>query len=311
MDKNTLINKFIKDLRAHKSIAELNAETAYLALLQNKEFSNADKTYRAAVLDLSKAKYTKVNLDVANDNYKTASNNRLQVIEKLGCSVDALTPKYSCMHCKDTGYINGKLCKCIEKRYKQYLQGTASPLMKFKFEDCNVEKINNSKQRNSIASLYRKMKEFCEKFPNTKFSNIVLMGPTGTGKTCVLSAIGNELITKGYSVKFISAFDFNNLMLKYHTAPLDERSLYLDEVIEPDFLIIDDLGTENILKNVTCEYLLNMLSTRISNNKHTAFSTNLSVENICDKYGERFYSRLFNKTYTLAKVINGDDLRIN
>ena len=88
------------------------------------------------------------------------------------------------------------------------------------------------------------------------------MGPTGTGKTCVLSAIGNELITKGYSVKFISAFDFNNLMLKYHTAPLDERSLYLDEVIEPDFLIIDDLGTENILKNVTCEYLLNMLSTR-------------------------------------------------
>ena len=100
-------------------------------------------------------------------------------------------------------------------------------------------------------------------------------------------------------------------MLKYHTAPLDERSVYLDEVTEPDFLIIDDLGTENILKNVTCEYLLNMLSTRISNNRHTAFSTNLSVENICDKYGERFYSRLFNKTYTIAKIINGDDLRIN
>ena len=311
MNKSTLISRFVKDLTTHKSTAELNAETVYLTLLQNKEFAEADKAYRAALLDLSKAKYTKVNLDAANTAYKAANDNRIKVIEKLGYSPDALTPKYSCSYCKDTGYVNGKLCKCIEKRYKQYLQGTTSPLMKFKFEDCNTDKISNAKQRNSIASLYQKMKEFCDKFPKTKFLNIVLMGPTGTGKTCVLSAIGNELLTKGYSVKFMSAFDFNNLMLKYHTAPLDERSVYLDEVTEPDFLIIDDLGTENILKNVTCEYLLNMLSTRISNNRHTAFSTNLSVENICDKYGERFYSRLFNKTYTIAKIINGDDLRIN
>ena len=59
----------------------------------------------------------------------------------------------------------------------------------------------------------------------------------------------------------------NNLFLSYHTSFGAEKSSYLDTVLDPDVLVIDDLGTEPILKNVTLEYLYLILSERSENTK--------------------------------------------
>ena len=75
-------------------------------------------------------------------------------------------------------------------------------------------------------------------------------------------------------------------------------------------LVIDDLGVEPILNNVTTENLLTILNERKNSGLHTIISTNLDTEGIRLKYGERVWSRLFDRDDTLARAIEGDDLRI-
>ena len=309
MSKSDIIKKIIKDINGNRLSAESRAYDVYLRALMDSAFLNADLEYRSAVIELSKAEFLKQNVKEAVARLNTAALKRDNALAALNLSKDDISPSYSCRLCKDTGHVDGKLCPCVQKRYLASLKDGFNPLMRFTFSDCDISKINDEKQREAISALYEKMKLFCEKFPNTKFQNIVLMGPTGSGKTSILSAIGNELVQKGFSVQFLSAFEFNNTMLKYHTAPIDDRGVYMDVVLEPDFLILDDLGTETVLKNVTCEYLLNVICVRIEKGKHTAISSNLSPQGICERYGERLYSKLFNKRFTLPKILKGNDLR--
>ena len=65
-----------------------------------------------------------------------------------------------------------------------------------------------------------------------------------------------------------------------HLSSFSERIDYLSALIDCDFLVIDDLGTENIYTNVTIECLLALVSERLAKKKHTircAFSL-LSAE---------------------------------
>lgn len=70
--------------------------------------------------------------------------------------------------------------------------------------------------------------------------NIVALGPSGTGKTHLLTALCIEAITKGYTVKFRRASDVVNQM----TEAADEKSLskYIKSINACDILFIDELG---------------------------------------------------------------------
>ena len=83
----------------------------------------------------------------------------------------------------------------------------------------------------------------------------------------------------------------------------------LDSLLDPDLLIIDDLGTEPVLRNVTKEYLLAVIQERMLKHKATLISTNLSPEQIFDRYGERLFSRITHKGKSLLINIEGNDLR--
>ena len=76
-------------------------------------------------------------------------------------------------------------------------------------------------------------------------------------------------------------------------------------------LIVDDLGTEPIFKNVTKEYLYLLLSERSRLNKLTVISTNLGPQELMNRYNERIFSRLFNKRESLNYQINGKDIRLS
>lgn len=88
------------------------------------------------------------------------------------------------------------------------------------------------------------------------------MGGTGVGKSYLMYAVANEFMKNGFSVLYVSAIKLNSLMLSYHTSFVSERDVYLADVIDCDLLIIDDLGSEQKIKNVTDEYLLKILDER-------------------------------------------------
>ena len=113
----------------------------------------------------------------------------------------------------------------------------------------------------------------------------------------------------GYNPIFITAQNLNNVFLKYHTAPIDEKSLYSSLLCDCDLLVIDDLGCEPPFKNVTNEYLLMVLCERTAKSLPTIITTNLSQNQLLDRYGDRVLSRLNDKRRGSFIEIKGEDLR--
>ena len=86
----------------------------------------------------------------------------------------------------------------------------------------------------------------------------------------------------------------------------------------PDLLIIDDLGTEPMIHNITIETLLSILCQRQDMNKATVVSTNLDVlsngsmpnDTIWSVYGERFASRLMAPKTVKIQAIHTENVRL-
>lgn len=276
---------------------------------QNAQFVKVESAYNEASLAYAKAKATKKDVEACEKAYNEAKTQYMSYI--CDNNID-LSMHYDCPVCKDSGFDkDGKMCACAKRLFNDLLQkqNFAKKLPSFSFDDNNIKNIDCSQQK-ALTTLYDKMYEFCQKFTDSKIKFILLTGASGIGKTYLSIAMANELYKKNFSVNFLTAFEFNNLMLKYHTTPIATRSQYMDSVLNCDFLIIDDLGSEPILKSVTKEYLYNVVETRVNDGKRTMITTNLSIEELMLRYGEKTVSRMSNKSYSIVKELIGDNLRI-
>lgn len=313
MNKDLLKN-ILNEYKTKRIENSLAAEQRYLLACNNVEFKKADTEIKKLNFEIAKNEVFNIDTTEQVKRLNELKKVRKNALKSLNMTENDLLPKYSCNTCKDTGYDeSGKLCKCVKQKLIDHLrkQCGMSGALNFRFGDNNFKIFAGTKQEKSMTSLYKTMQIFCEKFPNTKHTNVLLCGPTGVGKSYLISAIANDIMEKGFSVMYLSAFEFNDLVLKYHTSPIDVRNNYIDGLMDSDLLIIDDLGTEPIRKNVSIDYLYSIMSHRMEHGLHTVFSTNLDADNLLQRYGERVFSRLFHKKHTIAKKITGDDLRIN
>lgn len=218
---------------------------------------------------------------------------------------------YTCAICQDQGILDdGRFCKCLKQVYYDLIR-EESGIEKLPQNTFKTNKIQNieCKQKENLIRLYKSMEKYCANFPKNELKNIILMGEIGTGKSFIMSAVANEILSKGYTVQYLTAYAMSNLFDMYFFSDMKNKDEFImDSMINADLLIIDDLGTEAIKKNITLEYLLHILDERV--NKHTIITTNLSKIELKSRYGERISSRLMNKDTSKVCVLNGDDLRI-
>lgn len=306
MSKEEIIRKTAAILNERRTEAETLARESYLLALQDETFENLDRQHKALMMQIAKARAYGENcaeLTAQSESVKSSMDARLAEL-----NLDT-KPKYACKKCNDSGYSNdGTPCGCYRNLYHKLLKESCNlnSLAEFTFEQNNLPQ--EAKQSIMLGKLYTKMQLFCNNFPASKYNIFLFSGEMGVGKTCLISAIANRILERGFSVLYLTAFELNDLFLKYHTGAIENRSV-LKDIIDCDLLIIDDLGTEPSFKNVTVEYLFNVLNTRINNSKHVIISTNLSLDELLDRYGERIYSRLTAKNNIFAVRISGDDLR--
>jgi DNA replication protein DnaC len=296
-----------KKRRRAIELAEENLDKA----LTDKEFNKLFYESSDLALKIAKANLDKKNADKEKKRYQEVEALKEKALKRINLKKADLVPRYDCALCGDKGFINGKYCSCLRNKINEALINSLpdgkSGAASFKSLDLGVFK--NESHKKQIKTLYDKLKEFCDKFPDTKKQNILLAGKTGTGKTHAFKTVANELLNNGFSVFYITAFKLNELMLKYHTTFDDEKTSILESVFGSDLLIIDDLGTEPIFKNVTIEYLLVIYNERLINNKHTLTCTNLDMDSIEKRYDQRIFSRLNDAKTTYKIIIEGDDLR--
>ena len=140
-------------------------------------------------------------------------------------------------------------------------------------------------------------------------SNVLLLGPTGVGKTFLTNCIARALLNTPHHVVYMTAHSLFEAFEAHrfdYTEQTDVNSLY-QYIFQCDLLIIDDLGTE--LSNAfTNSMLYTCINERQLHGKSTVISTNLSLEQFRDRYSERIFSRITG-SYTLWKLI-GKDIRV-
>ncbi|MBS6464802.1 MAG: ATP-binding protein [Firmicutes bacterium] len=225
-------------------------------------------------------------------------------LKKLGMNEQDLVPQYACKKCGDTGISGTHFCTC----YREKLAALSASPIGIPIGLCPTFRDDTAAKPQALETLYRKMREFCDKFPSTAIRNLLFTGSTGGGKTFLASIVAREISEKKYSSVVVTAFALNRLFVRYHTEPGEKPDL--SPLTDCDLLVIDDLGTEQIYKNVTLEYLLSTISERILAQKHTIITTNLTPEELLDRYGDRLYSRLMDKRIGRAIKFPDTDFRL-
>ncbi len=295
------IDRILKERREGAIfIAEKNLNIAR----KNEEFARlekeeVEKTIEIATLMADEFDETKERINLAEIHAK-----KIASLKKIGLTEKDIKPKFSCEKCCDTGFINNKECQCRTKILNQILlerSGIVGELEDFK--NAKFDKSNSG-----ALKIFETLKEWANKFPEITKRMIYITGAIGVGKTFLLKCIVSELIKNEKYVFYSTAFKMNNDFLQHCKNNSDEK--YLAPYLESEVLLIDDLGTEPILNNITLDYLYFILNERILGNKATIINSNLGLDELIQRYGERIFSRIINKRNGLTIKFEGEDLRL-
>jgi len=107
-----------------------------------------------------------------------------------------------------------------------------------------------------------------------KKENIAFIGPPGTGKSHLASAIGIKAVHQGYSVLFTT---INHMLEELYISRADNSfNQKLKKYTAPDLLILDELGLKKLNQNSVDDFY-EIISTRYEN-KSTIITSNKSFD---------------------------------
>lgn len=296
-----------------EKVMKLKRANAIFVAEENLKLARADKIFSEIEKEEIDKRIELANLmadgvDVTKEKIKLSEINmkKEKRLKEIGLEESDIKPKYFCSKCEDKGVVETEYCDCRTAILNDLLlqkSGMSGNLedfkdAKFDLRDSKTEKIFNL------------LEKWAKKFPNVTKKTIYLTGDTGVGKTFLLKCIANELIKKEVFVFYTTAFKMNSDFLEYCKVDAKEKNTVLAPYLESEVLLLDDLGTEPLLNNITLDYLYLILNERILSNKTTIINSNLSLERLLSRYGERIFSRIMNKRTGLALKIEGDDLRL-
>lgn len=265
------------------------------ALHTNKELREAYKIYQDEAV--KKAQKQQNSIEIARKNLKNAV-----FAAKLDRNV--IEPPCRCKLCNDTGIINGKYCKCVIKRV---INSESENLVLPQTDFTEAQKTAPK----AISKVYGAARKYIDEYQSGAKPFFIIAGSSGTGKTVLASAIATEFMKNGASAVTVSAFDFVKRAKDYHTQfAIDNYNDLFTPMLDCDVLVIDDLGTETMLKNITREYLYTIINERWLRKKHTVVTTNLKPEALIDRYGEAIFSRLCDKSVANSFMVIAQNARI-
>ena len=242
------------------------------------------------------------------------------MLQKNGYPADYLSPVCKCAVCGDLGFVYEqsvrKPCECFLQEYRQALcqtEGTGGSKETFaafdenRFPDAPPLPGINISQRQLIKRTRDWCVQFADGVPGGPIKTLLLHGGSGLGKTFLLHCMENAVREKGIAVISTTAFD---LLMKLKTAYFSNTGETAQEFFDVPLLLIDDLGMEPMMENITVEQIYNLLNARMTKGLYTAITTNLTLDEVKKRYTERVSSRLLNKRVAQAAHFQGKDIRM-
>ena len=236
-----------------------------------------------------------------------------ELLHAAGETASDFEPQYTCPHCRDTGFVNHQRCACLEALLKEIAVARLAQSAQAKlptFDELTTAYYPQTAENPAGMSPRARMEQvlhFCRQYAadfSAKSDSLLLCGPTGTGKTQVSLAIARAAAEKGFGVIYGSSGRLFHQLEREHFGRTDGDTL--EKLSACDLLVIDDLGTEFTSPFYTA-CLYDLLNTRQLSGMPTVISTNLTLTQIAERYGEAIASRIIGAFQPL--VFCGKDIR--
>ena len=240
------------------------------------------------------------------------------LLEQHGFDRNYLEPVYRCPRCRDTGYVGEpvrEMCDCLRTAFyaRLYQRVGLGEKAEQTFERFDLSIFPDKPlegqpftQRQAMDMIFRQCREWADRYPAAATCDMLLMGQSGLGKTYLMHAMAKRLLDRGLNVLMMSAYRFLEVARRaYFTGQNDE----LDGLMASDVLLLDDLGSEPLMENITIVQLFNLINERQVNGRGTVISTNLTVKELRERYTERIASRLLDPRQCTLVQFWGDDVR--
>lgn len=246
---------------------------------------------------------------------------RARLLSQYGYAPDYLEEIHTCELCRDTGYADGRKCRCFSKKAVDLLytqSNLKNTTARENFDHFRPDYYSNDPQDidpatgltpyENMKKIFSKAQDFVADFDSCR-ENLLFYGGTGTGKTFLSNCIADVLLKSVHSVIYLTAIELFDTFSSqdFRIANTDKDLPDSHYVLDCDLLIIDDLGTE-LQNSFSDSRLFYCLNERILRGNSTIISTNLKPSHLRDRYGERILSRI-SSNYKIL-YLYGSDIRL-
>ncbi len=299
-----------QELERH--VAEIERDAPEIAALQRELASTSIKLTKTI---LSHPKDYKEAIEELRARNLEAQEMIQSLLSARGYPRDYLSIHFTCPTCEDTGFVGGVRCNCLRDLLKKLSieeLNRISPLQLCDFSSFDLFYFPDQVDPNLgiiPRDNMKKIVSFCEKYTQTFSSDsasILMLGPTGLGKTHLSLAVAKEVVLKGYQVLYCTAQDILRAIELEHFSHDIKEDETLKTVLESDLLILDDLGAE-YQTSFNAATVYNIVNTRLNFGRPTIISSNLTSRELEERYSQRVVSRLLTQYVYLRFV--GQDVR--
>lgn len=244
---------------------------------------------------------------------------RAALLAEAGLPADYLDERCDCPACRDSGYVLGRPCACLDALCREETVRELSSILKLSgqsFARFDLNYYDRTPDPETGLSPYQTMhkvlglcRDYAEDF-NAASPNLLFRGGTGLGKTFLSAAIAGVVSEKGFSVVYDSAVAimeaFERQKFDRGGEDAEAVSARVRRYMDCDLLILDDLGTE-MTTQFTQSALYALVNGRLLRGGRTVITTNLREDELHRRYSPQIVSRLEGEYLVLGFV--GRDIR--
>lgn len=246
---------------------------------------------------------------------------RAVLLGALGLPEDALDDKPACPKCGDTGWRGAQMCDCLRSLCTQEQIRELSKLLDLgeqSFDSFSLDYYSplpwpgeSLSPRENMEFIFDVCSSYARKFGRFYFRNLFLTGAPGLGKTFLSACIARTVSESGFSVVYDTAV---NIFTRFEEQKFARDRLEAGEAKDEtrrylgcDLLILDDLGSELSTPFVQSA-LYTLINTRLTADKRTVISSNLTMDQVRARYTPQIASRLEGEYRVLP--FYGEDIRL-
>jgi DNA replication protein DnaC len=248
----------------------------------------------------------KISPDQAKKRLDEIGKEERRVLASIGMPEHALTLRYRCSKCSDTGFLGAAKSPCsCRLLMKEKLRGADGINEREIFQNFSDGIFLSAEQKKRTVSARNICIAYADSLPKPEKPNILLYGSPGLGKSFLGNSIAYHALTKGIESTRVTAYAFTRMALDDIRNQTD-RMKRLQEI---PLLVLDDLGSEPDIPNVSTEWLFAVVNERVLQNLSTVCITNLDLRGLQARYGDRLASRLYDVNTTQVLHLTGENLR--